>query len=86
MGKNFKYLDDLIHSDIDEIVLDTDIILEKGEEFFYSKGITLDIDDIVIDGCGHIIDADKKARIFNCTGKKITIRNVTLKNGHSTED
>lgn len=70
MGKNFKYLDDLIHRGIDEIVLEQ-ISFSKKVRSFYSKGITLDIDGI--EGYGHIIDADKKARIFNCTGKKVTI-------------
>lgn len=31
-SKNFKYLDDLIHSGTKEIVLDSDIVLGDGEE------------------------------------------------------
>ena len=33
--RNFKYLDDLIHSGIGEIVLDSDIILNSDEESEY---------------------------------------------------
>ena len=45
------------------------------------EGIKLDVDDLVIDGNGHTIDAQEKTRIFYCTGKNITIKNITLKNG-----
>ena len=79
--RNFKYLDDLIHSGIREIVLDSDIILNSDEESKYWKGIKLDLDDLAIDGNGHVIDACGKARIFYCTGKNVTIKNITLKNG-----
>ena len=47
---NFKYLDDLIHSGVKEIVLDADIVLDDGEEFNYKEGIKLDVDDLIIDG------------------------------------
>ena len=83
MSKNFKYLDDLIHSGKKEIVLDSDIILEDSEESEYLYGIKLDLDDIVIDGNGHAIDACEKTRIFGIKGKNIIIKNITLKNGFS---
>ena len=51
--QNFKYLDDLIHSDTEEIILDCDIVLEGMEEYSYYEGISLDVDDLVIDGNGH---------------------------------
>lgn len=66
-SKNFKYLDDLIHSGAKEIVLDSDIVLGDGEESEYEDGIRLDVDDLIIDGNGHGIDARGKARIFECT-------------------
>ena len=64
--KNFKYLDDLIHSGVKEIVLDSDIVLSDSEESEYEGGIKLDVDDLTIDGNGHTIDAQGKARIFCC--------------------
>lgn len=45
----------------------------------------LDVDGLVIDGAGYAIDAQAKSRIFRCTGKDITIKNITLRNGHSDE-
>ena len=80
--KNFKYLDDLIHSGVKEIVLDSDIVLDKKEESEYLEGIKLDVDDLIIDGNGHAIDAQGLTRIFHCTGKNIIIKNITLIGGY----
>ena len=55
--QNFKYLDDLVHSDAEEIILDCDIVLEGMEEYSYYEGISLDVNDLVIDGNSHYIDA-----------------------------
>ena len=78
---NFKYLDDLIHCGEDEIVLDSDIVLDNAEEMEYFEGINLDADDIVIDGNGFAIDAAGKTRVFLCTAENVCIRNIVLKNG-----
>lgn len=59
-NKNFKYLDDLIHCGEKEIILDLDIVLDKNEIGKYKDGIKLDIDDLIIDGNGHAIDAKEK--------------------------
>ena len=85
-SKSFKYLDDLIHSGMKEIVLDSDIVIGFREDSDYEEGIRLDVDDLVIDGNGHSIDAKMKTRIFYCTGKNITIKNITLKNGFAHQD
>ena len=82
-NKNFKYLDNLIHSGAKEIILDSDILLDNREEDEYSSGIKVDVDNLIIDGNGHEIDACGKARIFCCDGKNITIKNISLKNGFS---
>ena len=37
--KDFKYLDNLIHSGFAEIMLKSDIILAEGEESIYGEGI-----------------------------------------------
>ncbi|MBR6024485.1 MAG: hypothetical protein IK044_06010 [Methanobrevibacter sp.] len=85
-GKNFKYLDDLIHRGVKEIILDSDIVLSNDEESGYLEGIKLDVDDLVIDGNGHSIDAGGKTRIFHSTSKNITIKNIEMKNGHTQKD
>ena len=84
--RNFKYLDDLIHSGKKEIGLDSDIVLDSDEKSQYLDGINLEVDDLIIDGNGHIIDAQGKTRIFYCTGKNITIKNIILKNGYTEKN
>lgn len=80
MSRNFKYLDDLIQRKDKKIVLDFDIELTEDEELEYWDGIKLD-KDVLIDGKGHRIDACGKARIFDCSGKHIRLKNIILKNG-----
>ena len=81
---DFGYLDKKIHeSKTNEIMLEEDITFENYETDYYEGGIELDIDNLIIDGNGHTIDAREKTRIFYCTGKDITLKNLTLKNGHS---
>lgn len=78
---SFKYLDDLIHSNKKNITLDSDIVYMDGD-----SPIILDVNDILIDGRGHAIDAKGKCGIFNITGKNITIKNIVLKNGFVESD
>ena len=82
--KNFRYLDDLIHSGAEEVVLDSDIVLGDDEKF--EDGIKLDADGLVIDGNGHTIDACGKARIFYCLAKCTVIKNIALKNGFAEDN
>jgi hypothetical protein len=85
LGFGFKDLDELVHSGMGEIVLDTDVCLKRDNESEYLNGIRLDVDDLVIDGNGHTIDACGKVRIFQCCGKNITIRNIRLRNGFADD-
>lgn len=80
---NFRDLDELIHSGEKNIVLNSDIVLDEDEASSYLDGIALDVDGIIIDGGTHSIDACGQARIFCCTAKGVTIRNVSLKGGLS---
>ncbi|WP_405306018.1 hypothetical protein [Methanobrevibacter sp.] len=82
---SFRYLDRLIHAGDKTIVLESDIILSSSDESRYLNGIKLDVDGLVIDGDGHAIDACGKSRIFHCTAKDITIKNVFLKNGFAQD-
>ena len=84
-SQNFKYLDDLVHSGNLQIILDSDIVLGDGEESKYDLGVELDVDGLVIDGAGHVIDACGRTRIFDCTGKNVTLKNFIFINGTSLE-
>ena len=46
MHRNFKYLDDLIHSNTKNISLTYDTLLDDEEELNYIDGIKLDVDDV----------------------------------------
>ena len=81
MQRNFKYLDDLIHSGTKTVVLDSDIVLDDCEVDQYMEGISLDIDGLVIDGNGHSIDARCKSRIFKVSGLGALVTDLTFKNG-----
>lgn len=86
-NKNFTYLNDLIHNGQKEILLDENIILDTSfqykEHIKFIKGLSLDVDNLVIDGNGHTIDAKSKIPIFQCLGDNITLKNITFKNGSS---
>ena len=81
--KDFKYLDNLIHSGFAEIMLKSDIILAEGEESIYGEGIKLDMENLTIDGNGHTIDAKSLVGIFHSNSKGITLRNITFKNAYT---
>ena len=77
---NFKYLDDLIHSNKTEIILESDIILQDNESSKYLYGISIEDKNLIIDGNNHFIDARSKACIFNIHNCEITFKNITFKN------
>lgn len=80
--RNFKYLDELIHSSDGKVVLKSDIVIDDAEADIYSRGIDFKGDVLHIDGAGHTIDARCMAAIFNFNGKDIRIENTIFKNGH----
>lgn len=82
--RNFHYLDDLIHSGANKIVLDSNIVISDEEEAQYLNGIAVDVEGLVIDGNGYSIDARNKARIFFILAD-VTLMNVTLKNAFSSK-
>lgn len=82
-SRDFRYLDGLIHSGVNEITLDSDITFSDGDDL---NSINLDVDGLVIDGNGFAVDACRKTRIFNCTADNVTLKNITLKNGFSEYD
>lgn len=77
--KPFKYLDDLIHSGMDEITLEYDIVLGEDEEELYKDGIKFE-NVSKINGNGHIIDARYKAQIFSIK-QDCYIKNLKFKRG-----
>lgn len=80
-SKNFKYLDLLVHSGKKEIFLDSDIVLDVDEESIYLDGIRLNVDDLIINGNGHVINARGKTRIFTIFGNNIVFKDLYFKKG-----
>lgn len=80
--RNFTYLNNLIHSGVKEIILDSDIVYGNEDEES-RHGIKLNLDNLVIDGNGYTIDALRASEIFICDARNIVIKNITLKNGFS---
>ena len=81
---NFKNLDELIHSGVKKIVLDSDFVFNDEKE--YADGIKLDVDNLVIDANKHSIDGANAARIFEVCAKNILIKNAVLKNANIEGD
>ena len=81
-AKTFAELDELIHSG-ENIALNADVSLKDSEARDYKDGIKIDEDNLVIDGYGHIIDADGKTSIFMIDAENVTIKNIVFKNAFS---
>ncbi len=52
----------------------------------YTNGITINIDDLIIDGQGHTIDASNQARIFNIKSNNVILKNIVIANGYSNSN
>lgn len=97
--KHFDYLKQLIKDAIDdetyneveiegetfkEIILDDNINCDNTME--NRKGITLNEDNIIIDGAGHCITLNHNTRVFEVACKNVIIRNFNFKNGKTFGD
>ena len=86
-SKKFKDLDELINSGESEIILDSDYILGKNEDYTHhrfqdAKLIRITSDNITIDGKGHVIDARKRSCILEIEGKNITLKNIVFRHAY----
>ena len=58
-----------------------------NDDFFLTETLTIDVDDILIDGQGHTIQASgRNTRIFLVTSNNVTLKNITFKNGNATDE
>ena len=65
-------------SGVDTIVIDKDIKLYEALPAITSH--------IVIEGNGHSIDGDRRYRIFDVDGGRLTVRNLTMKHGRGSTE
>ena len=74
-----------LRSNIEKTEAGSTLKLDKNytcEEGFDTEGITID-KSITIDGQGHTIDAQGKARIFYVQANNVILKNIIFKNGNS---
>ena len=75
-----------LRSNIEKTEAGSTLKLDKNytcEEGFDTEGITID-KSITIDGQGHTIDAQGKARIFMVGAGNVVLKNIIFKNGKTT--
>lgn len=63
--------------------LNRDYIYNPENDNGYSDGIIIKIDNLVIDGQGHSINANGKSRIFNIQSDNVVLKNLVILNGHA---
>lgn len=82
---DFSTLNDEINasSQTKTLNLTKDYAFNGDKDVSYSDGITIDIDDLIIDGQGHTIDANNQARIFNIKSNNVILKNLVITNGYS---
>ncbi len=75
-SKNGDDLNELIHSGKKEIILNN---------YFYADSISIDVDNLTIDGKGNTIDARLSKNIFKINADNIVLKNITFKNVYSND-
>ena len=79
---SFKNLQNLINNSIShEINLYKDYTYDNNTDSSFTEGILIN-KSVVINGNGHIIDAQNKSRIFNITADNVIIRNISFVNAN----
>lgn len=58
-----------------------------NDDFFLSETFIIDVDDLILDGQGHIIEASGvNAPMFVITSNNVTIKNMTFRKGNASKD
>lgn len=73
---------------INTAITNDETVISLDKQYKFQSGdtyITIP-SSITIEGNGHIIDANRKSRVFNITGDNVTLNNLILKNGDILAD
>ena len=81
----FATIDYAVSLKTGKITFTSDIVFDPERDSDFINGILLEDDNLLIDGDGHTIDARGMARVFEVTGKNITIRNFIFLNCRAGE-
>ena len=81
-GNDFSALNNIINasSQTKSLNLTKDYAYDSNRDTDLSDGITIAIDDLIIDGKGHTINANNHARVFNIQSKNVVLKNIIIIN------
>ncbi len=71
-------------TDLDNEIKNADTSLDLTQDYLFNNesdnntGIAISKDNFVLNGNGHTIDGNNQSRIFNITGKNITLNDLIL--------
>ena len=83
-GDDFKALQNEINKNENNMEIMHDYKFDNSSNHELNNGILINKSNIVINGNGHTIDGSGQSRIFNITGKNVTITNLNFVNGNSS--
>lgn len=76
---DFSALSDEINAqNTKEIKLTKNYIFNQNSDEEFVEGISINTDDLVIDGQNHTIDANNKARILNIKSNNVVLKNINF--------
>ena len=83
---NFSSLNKTITESSDSIIyLDKNYTFDPNTDTGLEYGITISKNNIMIDGQGYTIDGANIAKIFNFSGKNVTIKGINFINAHNDD-
>ena len=86
-ASDFSALSDEIESSSENIIILTkDYSFDPQKDSNYTNGIPIEVDNLVIDGQNHTIDAKNKFKAFLIKSSNVTLRNINIINGYSVSD
>jgi len=83
---NFTDLQNTINNNQNNVDLDKDYKFNNNIDTAYVDGVKVNYDNYVLDGKGYTINGNNEARIFQITGENVTIKNLNLINGKTTNN
>ena len=78
-------------TDLDNEIKNADTSLDLTQDYLFNNesdnntGIAISKDNFVLNGNGRTIDGNNQSRIFNITGKNITLNDLILINANADE-
>ena len=83
--EDFSALSDEINSSLQSrlLKLTKDYAFNSQNDGKYADGIDIAIDNLTVDGQGHTVNANNKARVFNIKADNVVLKNINIINGNA---